>query len=277
MAATVLVEALAELNDFAGAREVLERYGLDGELPPMNGFSFLVLARAHMNAASGDHGAALADLDEAASRLAAWGMKNPAAASWRSDKALVLLRRGERQEALRLADEELRLAERFGAARAHGVALRARGVIEGARKGSGSWRARSEVLSSSVARLEYARTLVELGAALRRANARGEARRRLDEGLEIARRCGADAVAERARSELGAIGVRRRRAEEAGIDALTASERRVAELAASGMGNAEIAAELFIARRTVETHLTHTYAKLGIRSRKGLPDALTAD
>ena len=58
-----------------------------------------------------------------------------------------------------------------------------------------------------------------------------------------------------------------------GADSLTASERRVAELAAEGLGNVAIAQALFVSRKTVETHLGHVYAKLGIGSRERAPDA----
>jgi DNA-binding CsgD family transcriptional regulator len=59
-----------------------------------------------------------------------------------------------------------------------------------------------------------------------------------------------------------------------GVEALTASERRVAELAGSGLSNPEIAQQLFVTRKTVETHLGHAYAKLNIASRKELANAL---
>ena len=71
-------------------------------------------------------------------------------------------------------------------------------------------------------------------------------------------------MTEKARAELGAIGGRRRESE------LTAAERRVATLAAEGRTNREVAAALFVGERTVETHLSHIYAKLGVRSRTEL-------
>ncbi len=270
MAATVLVEALVERGELAAARAQLEGAGLDGELPPPNGFAFLVLARARLHAAGGDQQAALDELEQASARFGAWGMKNPAVAGWRSQRALLMVRRDEPAEALRLAQEELRLAERFGAPRARGVALRACGVVAGGTEGLRMLEQAVELLSGPVSRLEHARALVELGAALRRSNARGEARRRLDEGLAVARQCGARALVERANTEIEKSGVRRRRAVAAGVAALTPSERRVAELAASGLSNKAIASELYVTRRTVETHLTQVYAKLGIESRRQL-------
>jgi DNA-binding CsgD family transcriptional regulator len=94
--------------------------------------------------------------------------------------------------------------------------------------------------------------------------------------MEIAHRCGARPLTERARSELVLAGVRPRRAVRTGVDALTAGELRVARLAAEGMTNREIAQALYVTLRTVEVHLTHAYQKLGIASREHLPAALRA-
>ena len=90
----------------------------------------------------------------------------------------------------------------------------------------------------------------------------------------MAVRCGADALAVRAREELTAAGARPRRDRVSGRDALTASELRVATMAEQGMTNREIAQALFVTLRTVETHLTHVYSKLEIGSRRELTEAL---
>jgi DNA-binding NarL/FixJ family response regulator len=94
--------------------------------------------------------------------------------------------------------------------------------------------------------------------------------------LDLAHRCGARALAERARSELIAAGGRPRRFVISGLDSLTPSERRVAQMAASGLSNRDIAQNLFITARTVEGHLTHTYEKLAITSGEQLRAALAA-
>jgi DNA-binding CsgD family transcriptional regulator len=93
-------------------------------------------------------------------------------------------------------------------------------------------------------------------------------------GLDLAQRCGATALAERAHDELVASGARPRRLVLTGVDALTASERRVAEMASEGLTNREIAQALFVTEKTVEGHLGHAYRKLDIRSRSELPKAL---
>jgi DNA-binding CsgD family transcriptional regulator len=133
-----------------------------------------------------------------------------------------------------------------------------------------------EVLEDSPALLEHGRAFTELGAALRRANRRSEARDPLRRGLELAHRCGAKPLAERAHTELAASGARPRRLVLSGLDALTPSERRVASMAANGMTNREIAQALFVTRKTVEVHLSSSYRKLGITSRSLLPGALAA-
>jgi len=116
--------------------------------------------------------------------------------------------------------------------------------------------------------------LVDLGAALRRANRRADAREELAAGMELADRCGATALAARAHEELVACGARPRRLQRTGVDALTPSELRVAQLAASGLTNREIAQALFVTRKTVETHLAGVYRKLGVNDRGGLPAKL---
>ena len=82
-------------------------------------------------------------------------------------------------------------------------------------------------------------------------------------------------LAHRARHELRATGARPRRTALSGIDALTPAEHRVAALAADGHSNREIAQQLYVTRRTVETHLTHVFQKLDITSRADLAARLT--
>ncbi len=89
--------------------------------------------------------------------------------------------------------------------------------------------------------------------------------------------CGARPLVDRVRDELGAAGARPRRVELSGPDSLTRSERNVAELAASGLTNRDLAQRLFVTEKTVETHLGHAFAKLGIKSRRELGGVLDVD
>ena len=130
------------------------------------------------------------------------------------------------------------------------------------------------MLDGSPSPLEHARALTDLGAALRRGSRRSDARPPLRRALELAHRCGATALAERAHAELLATGARPRRAVLSGLEALTASERRVAEMAAEGLTNREIAQALFVTEKTIEWHLGQAYRKLEIGSRTELAGAL---
>ena len=212
----------------------------------------------------------------AAGARVALGELNPSLIPWRSEAALALRLTGKRDEARRLCAEELALARAFGAPRAIGMALRAAGVVEGGAAGLALVREAVEVLARSPDRLEHARALADLGELLQRDGHRGDARDVLRPALELAHRCGARALEERLLSALRAAGARPRRPLLSGPDALTASERRVAELAGRGMANREIAESLVVTVRTVEFHLSHSYRKLGIDSRGELAVALGA-
>jgi DNA-binding CsgD family transcriptional regulator len=123
------------------------------------------------------------------------------------------------------------------------------------------------------ARVEHAHTLTELGGAIRRAGVPGDARTVLREAIGIADAVGARAVGRRAREELVRAGGRAPNAGESAGE-LTPSERRVAELAAAGRTNREIANELFVTVKAVEWHLGNVYRKLDVRGRRQLAGAL---
>lgn len=126
----------------------------------------------------------------------------------------------------------------------------------------------------SPSRLVLAEALAAHGAALRRANRRAEARDPLREARELALLTGARALEKRAHDELVIAGARPQRVAQHGPEGLTPSERRVAELAAQGHRNRDIAEALFVTLKTVEVHLGRVYGKLGISSRSQLADAL---
>jgi DNA-binding CsgD family transcriptional regulator len=161
------------------------------------------------------------------------------------------------------------------APRALGVAMRAAGLV--AERGAALLRQAIEALERGDARSERARALADLGALLRRRNRRTEARELLREALDAAHRTGTRPLAEHAETELRATGARPRRVVLTGLDSLTASERRIAELASQGLTNREIAQSLFVTSRTVEGHLTSVFRKLQLDSRNALPAALASD
>ena len=192
----------------------------------------------------------------------------------RSGAAQALLLLGERERARTLAGSELADARVFGGRRALGIALRVAGLAQGGTAGLRLLGESVEVLQDSPALLERAKSLAELGAALRRAGQRTAARPPLAQALDLAAGCGARPLAGRAYEELTAAGGRPRRERRHGVDALTPSELRVARLAAEGRTNRQIAHGLYVTPKTVETHLAHAYAKLGISQRNELPQAL---
>ena len=236
--------------------------------------AWLLAARGRLRLAELRPAEALDDLLAAGKLLVRLRSPSPTTAPWRSDAALARLALGARAEAKALAAEEVALAEASGVPRALGVALRAAGLAEEGQRGIELLRRAVGVLEGSAARLEHARAMTDLGAALRRAGCRVESREVLRPALDFAHRCGALALTRRARTELIAAGGRPRRLMLSGVASLTPSERRVAQLAAAGLANREIAQHLFVTARTVEGHLTHAYQKLDITSREQLPAAL---
>lgn len=259
-----LLRCLVERGELAEAEALLD--------PSMarSGFSMLCEARGHLRMAQGRPEEALAEFRDAG-RRAERQVHHPGLVEWRPHAVLALCRLGRTEEARVLVAEAHRLARLAGSARALGLALRARGVVEGSIP---DLRTAVDVLASSPAALEHARALLELGAALRRAGRRGEARGHLEHAMDAAHRRGATALAARARDELAAAGARPRRAAVRGVEALTPSERRVAQLAADGLTNREIAQALFVTTKTVETHLGAAFRKLAVTRRSDVAAAL---
>jgi DNA-binding CsgD family transcriptional regulator len=254
-------------------RRLFDRYGIGAETEFL-AQALVAHASGVLRAAAGNHEAAVEELRSCALDHPMFGGENPAFVPWRSSAALSLAELGLHEEARALAADEVRRAQSFGAARAIGIALRAQALVGPPDGRADGLAAALEVLAPSPARLEHARVLVDLGATLRAAGQRTQAREPLLDALALAARCGALALERRARSELAAIGLRPRTADRSGTDSLTPSERRVADLAAEGNTNREIAQSLFVTEKTIETHLGRAYRKLDISSRRQLPDVL---
>jgi tetratricopeptide (TPR) repeat protein len=196
---------------------------------------------AQVRLAAGQPAAAVADLRLLADYIRGWIDRSPAMIPHRSTLALALAQLGETEEARRLAGEEVELSRAWGAPRAIGVSLRAAGIAAGKEDTVGLLGQAVVVLERSEARLEHARALVDLGAALRRNGKQCEGRARLEQGMDLAHRCGAGTLVARAMHELELAGARPRRAALRGRDSLTPAELRASEMAATGMTNKEIA------------------------------------
>jgi len=226
--------------------------------------------------AGGDHASAAGLFEQAGSSVMGTMVSNPAMMGWRGYLASARLAGGDRAAAHELIQEEVELARKFGAARTIGMSLRVAGLVEGGAEGIALLEESVATLRRSPAKLELTRSLVDLGAEARRQGHSSVARTHLREGMGAARGQGAVVLEERAVDELRAAGGRPRRRSEQGADALTPSERRVAELAASGLTNREIAQTLFVTVKAIQFHLGNTYRKLEIGTREELPAALQA-
>jgi DNA-binding CsgD family transcriptional regulator len=277
LAATIhaFQDALVERAELAEAAEAMTAIELEPRFAATCSGAMLQETRGRVALGRGDRERALPDLRACAATYSALRM-GPTRTPWRSMLALALPP-DESEHAAALVSEELELARAAGSSRAIGVALRTTGVLAGGEDGIRSLRESITELERTEARLELARSEVELGAALRRQQQRAEAQEWLTAGMERAHRCGAERLTERADEELHAAGYRPRRPARTGADSLTPSELRVARSAAAGRSNREIAQDLYVSPKTVDTHLSHAYAKLGLAgqgARKGLAAAL---
>ncbi|MFC9690495.1 ATP-binding protein [Kribbella sp. NPDC056951] len=272
-AAAYLAWSLAHRGDLPGAEAALRQVGVPYGGVPDRPVYYALTAWAEVLLLNGRHNEALATAKRAGEIWQTFGFANPALASWRSVAGLAAHALGDRATAIAVLTEELELAERWQGARALGRVRRNLGLV----LGDGELLAASvAVLTDSAAKLELAASLLEHGAHLRRTGQRMEARDLLSRALDQAEACGATPLAEQARAELTAAGFRPRRNRLTGRAALTASELRVAELAAAGATNREIAQDLFLTVKTIELHLSSTYRKLGISSRGALKGGLVA-
>lgn len=276
-AMAVLISVLVERGEIEEAERTLASSALGQDIPPGLAANDLLEARGLLRLAENRSEAGLQDLFEFGRRDELWGGNSPLASRWRSRACIALVAAGDLDRARSLADEDVERARRWGAASGIGIALHAKALTERSTRTIALLRESLAMLESSPARLEQARVLVDLGAALRRANRRTDARGALKEGLKLAGLCDAGALGARARVELRAAGGRASDAAGTGYHGLTVAELRVAELAAKGCSNPEIAQTLFVTRKTVETHLGHVYSKLAISGRTELFRALAKE
>lgn len=273
----VLAWALIGRGELREAERVLESFS--GGKVRLSGSpgAALLCVRGHLRATLGRHAEARHDFLAASERIAWLPYPNPDIHPWRLGLARCEAALGNQAEAREMAAEAVRLAREAGMARGIGMALRTEGIVAGGAPGIELLAEAVEALGATRARLHYAEALVEYGAALRRANFRKDAREPLREGLELARRCGAAALEDCARTELAASGARPRKAVFTGVDALTPSELRVARMAAGEMTNREIAQSLTVTQKTVETHMRHVFQKLDVAKRTELAAALSPE
>jgi DNA-binding CsgD family transcriptional regulator len=277
VSAPPLMEILIERDELEAAEAQLTQYGMaDFPIPGHGLLGLLRLARGRLRFERGEVERAAEDFEMlpiGASEIELSQIQIP----WVSPLAArALVAAGEQTRARDLAEELDATAKRWGAPSVVAQALRTRAAVE---QGAGAIDLlveASNLLEDSPSKLRRASTQLELGAALRRAGRRADSRPPLREALRLARRCGAVRLAKQVRVELEAGGETVRWHGPIGAESLTPSERRVAELAASGMTNRQIAQSLFVTIKTVEAHLSASYDKLDIESRRHLAEALEA-
>lgn len=269
-----LVWALTGQGAYAEAEATLAAHGLETDAGRSLGVDTnLLLARSMLRLHEGRYNDAAADIARALdqrqwpnplSRINVWAPRVLAAA-------------GEQERAHEIGAQAVAAARAGGFRGQLGIALHSTGLAHRGEHAIELLREAADMLAHTPWRWEQAEALVDLGAVLRRANQRSEARQPLREGLDLAARIGAVALAERAREELSATGARPRNAATTGVGSLTASERRVATLAVDGFSISEMAQRLFVTRKTVESHLYAAYRKLDVSTREGLTAALLLD
>jgi DNA-binding CsgD family transcriptional regulator len=217
---------------------------------------------------SGDQSEAMNWFDKAERQAAAFRWGEPSVRWWSGDQVELLLELGRIDDAIRVLDVWEEDAARVARPWILAHATRCRGLVTAAQ---GEVDRAGYLLDQAVAQsgevgdpFGRARALLALGIVQRRAQQKRRARDAIQAALDGFQQLGAATWVDKARAELGRIGGRIRE------DGLTPAERRVAALVAEGRTNREVAAALFVTERTVASHLSHVYAKLGLRSRTEL-------
>ncbi len=264
-----------ERGQSGDALRAIAEAGLGGELPQMIVLQTLKTERALARLDQGQPEAALEDLVSVASAHGAVGGFSADLLPARLSIAAAIQATGDETKAIAEAHRADAWAGKTENPRFIAHTRRILGLLD-QQAGIEVLRESVDLLAPTDYKLDLAKAKVDLGAALRRAKERKASRDPLREGMELAHRCGATALVERARTELEATGARPRNVFVSGVDSLTPSERRVAQLAAEGMTNREVAQTLYVTAKTVETHLRHCYQKLEISGRAELPGALAA-
>ncbi|MFG2557049.1 ATP-binding protein [Streptomyces sp. NPDC048581] len=272
-----LADVLVRRGDASRAEEVLNLV----RRPRLEQFTLeshtYLMSRARTRAALGDLEGALGHLRRCGDSLAEAGIGNPVLAPWWYDAAQLLAELGRHGEGRDLVDRVAPAVGCWGTPRARGMLALARGVLTPGDTGIDELTEAAGLLDGTPGRLEHARAEYLLGRRLLERGDAESARERLRRSIDIAVLCGDRLLLDQAVPALGAAGGRLRRGTESPTDALSGSERQVAERAAAGATNREIAEALFLTQRTVEFHLTSVYRKLGIGGRRGLAAVLAAE
>ncbi|SDP29470.1 regulatory protein, luxR family [Nakamurella panacisegetis] len=261
-----------ERDDLAAAEQALRAAEKLTDSRSMLDLPWLLDSRARLELARHRPSAALEHFQQAGAHLMQELKVEHTVLPWRSGAAMAALAVGDTAQAQQLVSDILAVVERKDALITRGRGLRVQGLLLGGSAGLALLADSAELLAGTSAELEYGYSLAELGAALRRAGHRVQARRPLTLANAITARLGAELLGRRVRDELAAAGARP--PAPANHRTLTPSEHRVADLALQGLTNNEIAQALFVTPKTVEYHLRQIYQRLGIGRRHELGAAM---
>lgn len=257
--------ALAYENDLSA---LTQEPGLAG--------AYATSALADLADARGDHELA-ATLFAEVGRLVSGRMDNPAILPWRAGQSLAMIRLGQHKDAIPLARQNLDAARSFGAPYAIAQALRTLATVDPTSDRLGQLRLALDTLRGTRAVRLEAQIATDLAGMQVLLGGAGSG----EEAVTLLRKAEAQAgfqelrpLSDRVRRLLERVGEPVHRSTSEAVNTLTVSERRVADLAASGMSNRQIAQQLFVTVKAVEWHLSNVYRKLGIRSRTRLPAVL---
>jgi DNA-binding CsgD family transcriptional regulator len=274
-AVCMLIQGLLDWGDVDRARGLAAEWSSLGDLDSAE-FGMIRLGRGLVAAADDDNERALEDL-LAYGEIARRAGYEDRATPWRLFAAEVAVALRREDQAVALADDAVAIARTWGAPGGLGRALRVRALAAGPLEASERLAEAVELLRGSVCRLELAKAEYAMGVALLRCGQRMDGRGALERALQRATRCGASPLAGRAHAELKVAGARPRRLQFSGVASLTASELRIARMAAVEMTNRTIAQNLFVTPKTVESHLSNVYRKLSINSRRQLAALLAGE
>jgi DNA-binding CsgD family transcriptional regulator len=266
-----ILEATTAMGQYWEADKYLRMPLPPAALDTLPGLHYL-MARGHYFLATNRPYSALNDFEACGSRINCWNLELHGLIPWRADAARAFLMIGDVEQARELVTEQLELldAEHFGA---RGRSLRVLSAIHNLEKRPSLLREAVDQLQESGDRIELARAFADLNQAYQDLGEYGQARSIARHAYRLAQHCGAEEMVQSLATSVDAATAHlpeQNMIVAARFDKLSATERRVAELAARGYTNRQIATKIQVTSSTVEQHLTRIYRKLGISSRVDL-------
>ncbi|MFF5205895.1 AAA family ATPase [Streptosporangium sp. NPDC000396] len=271
-----LLWATTAMGKYKEAASVLNQPVPDGAFQSRFGLHYLH-ARGHYHLTQNRFDAALEDFTVCGDLMTDWGMDLPSLIPWRTGAALACLHLGQTYQARELVNDQLRLVlVRLGTvrSRAHGITLRALAAVSETGKRPPLLKQAASEFQECGDRLELAHTLADLSRAHRELGETSQAQMAARQAQHLAVECRAEPLVMELSNHVNAKAEVAVHVEDG---TLTDGERRVAELAASGHTNRQIADKLYITVSTVEQHLTKVYRKLNVTHRAALSTRFPRD